>query len=121
MVARKAAHLSGFNTPDGYDKANRYKLGPFWRPAGRISDRFVWTDKGERSFRGLYRSDPAIDAWSRTLSEVEQFIANRTGFDGIYNATRPLHSAIRNWSLASADAMNRDLPETPTEKNVPKK
>jgi hypothetical protein len=56
-----------------------------------IDKEFLWTDTAEQSFRGLYLLDPEIDRLNDSLRDIVE----------------PLSRAIRAWSAASAEKLNR--------------
>lgn len=117
MVARDEKYLAGLESNEK-DKVE-------WRvPISRlvvrgkfiekkIDKEFLWTDKGEQSFRGLYRSDPQIDKLHNVLNDLEDFIVDRVGIDSfqVQSVARPVHDAVRKWSANSADVLNRPLPQ----------
>ena len=79
----------------------------------KIDKEFLWTDKGEQSFRGLYYSDPEIDKLHDTLRDLEDFFMNRVGISHtqMRRISEPIGGVIRAWSGISAEAMNRPLPK----------
>jgi hypothetical protein len=113
MIARKAEHLHGLNEPKDYDKTERWKLDPFWAPAGHTNKKFVWTDKGKKSLRGFYVYDPTIQEFSRWLSAREWDFTESTGL-AISPYTRGVYGLLGQWSRQRAEALNR---ETSNEKN----
>jgi hypothetical protein len=113
MVARDAKFLAHLKK----DASNRID----WHPPRlenlvggklvekKIDKEFLWTDKGEQSFRGLYRSDPAIDQLYDTLNDLS-YVGNKVGLAPkvTHAISEPIRDLIRAWSQASADALNRD-------------
>jgi hypothetical protein len=89
----------------------------------KIDKEFLWTDKGEQSFRGLYRSDPEIDKLYEALTDVQVFFTDRVGVSDrvIYQVVGPIYNFIREWSAASADQLNRDSPFSPKKTSDEKK
>ena len=122
MVAREEKHLVHLKPPPDYEKLARFVKEPYWSPAKRIDKKFIWTDKGEQSLRGLYRSDPDIDKLYNVLYDVRDFLEYRVGVSNMrtYQLMRPIQDTIRAWSKRSADALNRDLPEPKNAKDRPK-
>jgi hypothetical protein len=120
MVARDEKYLAHLKAPPDYDKIARFATEPYWAPVKRTDKKLIWTDKGENSFRGLYRSDPDIDKLYDVLHDIEEFFNDRVGisYSQSTSVTRPIHGLIRAWSAKSAEALNRDLPEK--SKNAPK-
>jgi hypothetical protein len=112
MVARHEKHLAHLKAPDG-DK--NHPDFPYWSPPKRTGKKFIWTDKGENSFRGVYYSDPEIDKIHDVLYDIADFLRDTAGFSSTKTdrTLEPLHSFIRSLSKRSADALNRELPESP--------
>jgi hypothetical protein len=125
MVARDAKYLAHLKKDD----SNRID----WHPPrhelikrGKLVERkfdkdFLWTDKGQQSFRGLYVSDPEIDKLQDVLYDTKAFLANRIGFAPrnmtYLRAMAFLQDAIRAWGAASADRLNSG---PPAKKDAPK-
>lgn len=109
LIARKEAHLSHLKTPDGFkeNKVNGENV-PFWNTPKNIAAKFVWTDKGPNSFRGVYRRDPTIDEISNRISAFEDQVADGAIKILQNRKTQPFYDALKRWSKSSADAMNRD-------------
>ncbi len=124
MVARDKKHLAHLKAPPGYAEALKAKMRPaesFWYAPPRTDKKFVWIDKGENSFRGVYRADPAILEAGNALRDFEQWIVAHVGFGGpIDRVARPVHSVLTAWSYARADAMNREPPAAPKDKKESK-
>jgi hypothetical protein len=116
MVARSGKHLAHLKK----DESNRVEWGePMLRHIGRgkfieakIDKQFLWTDKGEQSFRGLYNSDPDIDKLQDTLRDVEQFFNESVGIGprGTSQVSRSISEILRAWSRSSAEQKNRESP-----------
>jgi hypothetical protein len=115
LIARKPEYLRHLQTPAGYEEPGGQK---YWSSPDNIQAKYVWTDLGEKSYRGVYRSDPQIMELDRLVFDVENFLTAKLplGYMTVYNAARPLHEAIRAWSQASAEARNREPPESPKTK-----
>jgi hypothetical protein len=114
LIAREWDHLAHLKPPQDYDKQeNRFgEKVPFWDPPKITDKKFIWTDKGENSFRGIYRSDPKIDLLIERIHDFEFWALEKTNMFQLQRHTRPFYDSMRNWSKSSADAMNRD-PESP--------
>jgi hypothetical protein len=110
MVARDKEHLAHLTAP-----------GDYWSAPKRTDKKFIWTDKGGGTFRGLYYSDPAILRLSDMVRDIEVFLAERAGisYAQLRRGTDPIHRLIRACSALSTAVKNRDLPEN--SKNEPKK
>jgi hypothetical protein len=116
MVARDEKHLAHLKTPADYKLRNNVVGDSYWSAPKRTEQKFIWTDKGENSFRGVYYGDPDIAKLSEMLYKVERCIEGQVGWSS-YQYTRRVHDMIRAWSQASGEAMNRDLPDLPKKKN----
>jgi hypothetical protein len=128
VVARDQKYLAHLKAPEGYQQALQARgrvAEPFWSAPRRTEKKFVWTDKGENSFRGIYRSDPAVGEFGMALYDFERFITDYVGINYLMNrVSRPLHDAIRSWGIARAEILNRDPPQvkkTLEKENAPKK
>jgi hypothetical protein len=110
MVARDKKYLAHLKSPPGYDMAlqRRIILEPYWSPPKRADKKFVWTDKGENLFRGIYRADPAIGEFGRSLRDFEVFISERARFLQIHRYSQPIHDALHRWSISRAEFLNRE-------------
>lgn len=104
MIARKPAYLAHLKAPAG---AKEFR--PYWQTPDFVDDRLVWNDKGERSLRGVYRSDPEIDKLHNNIYELEDFLRARTGIqlNPSGDLTRFLHGVIGILSDRSARRKNR--------------
>lgn len=112
IVARDWNHLAHLKVPDGFDKANRDN-SPYWDPEPKTAKKFVWSDKGERSLRGLYRSDPQVDMTRDAVGRFAYWAGESVGVPNIriYRAMQPVNDMFRAWSKSSADEKNRDPDE----------
>ena len=125
MVARHEKHLAHLKN----DKESKVTWqAPTVSSIRRIKDmerkvdrEFLWSDKGEQSFRGLYYSDPKIDSLYDTLNDVSEFFRGTLGipFKHVDTVDRPLRGVIRAWSASSAERLNSAPP--PKEKTSEKK
>lgn len=117
MVARDAKHLAHLqndetNRIDWHEpKVAKNARGKFTEE--KVDKEFLWTDDGEQSFRGLYRSDPQIDSLHDPLYDMENYFGGSTS-----QYMRPVHDWIRSWSSQSAEKLNRPAPKK--EKDPPK-
>jgi hypothetical protein len=104
MVARDQTHL-------GHLKMRSTKELE-WSSSERTDKKFIWTDKGEQSFRGLYRSDPDIDKLNDVVNDLREFLEYQVGVSNMttWKIVRPMQDALRSWSKYSAEMMNRDPP-----------
>lgn len=122
MVARAEKHLDRLKN-DERNNAKDGELVDWLEPshhhfAGskqiwtKVNKEFLWTDKGEQSFRGLYLSDPEIDKLHDSVWKVQGFLNDSAGIPNLrtYQLGQPVHNFIRAWSKASADRMNRGSP-----------
>jgi hypothetical protein len=134
MVARDRKYLAHLKAPPGYKPAiqRRDRMDPYWSQPTRTDKRFVWTDKSENSFRGIYRADPTIGEFGNSLADFEAFISERVGFLPIHKYMNPVHDSIHKWAALRAEALNREPSESkkmsekkdgprPKEKDSPKK
>ena len=114
LIARDWDHLAHLKAPEGYDNhKNRHRDDPpFWDPPKVSAKKYLWTDEGENSFRGIYRSDPRIDLLAENISRLGDWAFGPTTAER-YQKTRSFYDLMRKWSKASADAMNRENPELP--------
>ena len=118
MVARDAKHLAHLKKDAGNDidwHAPRYEI----TIAGKhikedVGKKFLWTDKGEQSLRGLYMSDPSVEKFNDVLYDLEN-IVNKSGFQ-TFRYTQSLHNAVHSWARASADRLNQG-----SDKKMPEK
>jgi hypothetical protein len=117
MVARDKKYLAHLKSPPGYDQAlgdKRRLAVRFWSPPQHTNKKFAWTDKGENSFRGIYRSDPSIGEFGMWLNEAERFVFDNVGFlRGLNRHMQPVHNALQKWSVSNAAFLNREPRETP--------
>ena len=130
MIARSAKYLAHLKTPPGYEermKAQKFPINEkYWGPPRLMDKKFLWTDKSEQSFRGLYYSDPEIDKLYDVLNDTQDFFANKLGvsYETTTGVTESIRSGIRTWSKFSADRMNRDSPKSKSDlkpKDEPKR
>ena len=121
MVARDEKYLPQLKAPADAILGNPKE--PFWAPPERNDHRFIWTDKGQNSFRGVYISDPDIDTLQDVVYDFANFLQNSVGVSNqkAYRLIGPINETIRAWSKRSADMMNRDLPETNKKPMIEKK
>ena len=110
MVARKAADLAHLEEPPDL------KLRPgekFWTRDYKSEKKILWTDKGENSFRGVYRSDPSIDLFRDSIYRFVHWAGDRVGVPNryLYQTMQPVDNAMRAWSERSARELNRELPK----------
>ncbi len=106
MVARDKRYLAHLKAPAKIEPPQP-NAQPFWSPEGRIDKRFAWTDKGEKSFGGLYRSDPRIGEFDNMLGDLERRISDAIGWQNSYRYTERFHNALRSWAASNGQAMNR--------------
>ena len=118
LVARKEADLADLKAPPGFKPVGNEK---YWSRDLAFGKKILWTDRGENSFRGVYRSDPNIDLFNDSLSRWGGWIGDRVGIPNHwqYQAMRPVQEAIRAWSVRSAEALNRE-PAKSKDKDDPK-
>jgi hypothetical protein len=134
MVARDRKYLAHLKAPPGYDQAIRLRnrLDPYWSPPKHTGKKFVWTDKGENPFRGVYRADPTIGEFGNSLRDFEILVSERLGFVGIHKYMFPVYNWINKWAALRAETLNREPSESrkiienkgapkPKEENAPKK
>jgi hypothetical protein len=113
MVARDPKYLAHLKK----DETNKID----WHPArlrnivrGKLVEKqaekgFLWTDKGEQSFRGVYRSDPDIDKLYDTLNDTNDFLMTVGVSPTLTMDTADtIRGIIRVWSEASANALNQE-------------
>jgi hypothetical protein len=110
LIARDWDHLAHLKPPMDYEKQeNRFgENAPFWDPPKNTDKKYIWTDAGENTFRGIYRSDPKIDLLADRIREFEDWISDITNMPQLEQHTQPFYDAMHRWSKSSADAMNRD-------------
>ena len=119
MVARGASELAHLKAPPGYDAAARQAKAtgrPFWKEAAfwsvpKANGNHLWTDKGENSYRGLYRSDPEVGRLRNNVYTVQGFLMD-LGLS--YRMVRPVTEAM----IAQVEALDR---RKVREKNAPGK
>jgi hypothetical protein len=123
MVARDAKYLANLKN----DLNNKI----LWHPAKltkivdgklvekKIDREFLWTDKGEQSFRGLYRSDPNIDKLYDVVADITDFLHDKAVLSRltIEKIARPIRTGIGAWSKSSADRLNREPAKEAAPKN----
>jgi hypothetical protein len=108
MVAREKEHLAHLKTPEGYKEMVKHRgAKEYWQIAKDTDPRLVWTDKGEKSFRGVYHMDPDIARLSDYVHDIEDLLSRHVSGNA-FRYTRPIHSAILRWSESSAQAKNRE-------------
>ncbi len=109
MVARNHKYLAHLKPPpdDKPPGPPEMKAEPFWQQPKKFDKRFVWTDKGENSFAGLYRSDPVIGEFTNMLGELEAKIFNMINVRDYYRYTNPLHQRLHQFGKSRADEWNR--------------
>lgn len=110
MVARDKKHLAHLKPPPNYEQAlrNKGRIGErFWSAPALTDAKYVWTDKGENSFRGLYRASPEVAGLHDLFSQLEESLP----FGNTYSYTRPIHNAFDAWARRSAEIQNREPPK----------
>ena len=125
MVARDAKHLAHLKTDEKrnkvvWDAPRRTNIVRGKFSDNKIDREYLWTDKGEQSFRGLYRSDPEIDKLHNVLYDLEDVARSSLGVADTYRYSRWLHDGIRAWSALSAEGLNRGGPGSKDKKDAPK-
>lgn len=119
MVARDAKYLAHLkkddtNTIDWHPP--RHELVKKGKIVERKFDKdFLWTDKGEQSFRGLYRSDPNVDKLYDTVADLDSFLYEKMNFRST-KISEAFRGVIRAWSESSAELLNQDPKEKTPEK-----
>jgi hypothetical protein len=115
IVARKEAHLTHLNAPPGYAKKVKE---PYWIAPPLVDRFYVWTDKGAKSLRGVYRSDPDIDRLRNFIGDLRFEIGDGLGLNprDVYESTRWIDNLFSAWTLANAGRLNRGAPMAKSEK-----
>ena len=111
MVARKQEYLRHLKAPPGYEKEND---SPYWFRPPRTDKYFAWTDKGEKSFRGIYFGDPDIHLLHDAVRDLMWDIADYFGESSrvAYPLFRSIDQVFYSWSARSAELKNRGIPES---------
>ncbi len=116
MVARAEKHLAHLKNDERHHV--EWQEPVVWDVSrGRLAQtkfnkEFLWTDKGEQSFRGLYNSDPEIDKLHEVVGDVAEYFNDSLGisYQRTRQASRFARDVIHTWSKSSADQKNRDSP-----------
>jgi hypothetical protein len=115
VVARKQKHLRHLKAPDGYAKENPR---PYWFLPPRTDKYFAWTDKSEKSFRGVYLADPDIERFAQSIWEFEWSVIDIMGVAprDAYPYMDAIAQVFRTLSDRSARRMNAGIPESARKK-----
>ena len=114
MIAREAKYLAHLKSdPKSELEWRAPRLTSIVRDKVKhepIDRQFLWTDKGEQSFRGLYWSDPKVDKLLNVVYDLDSFMRVQVGVppEMASQIAIPLLRGIRAWSRASADILNRE-------------
>ena len=110
IVARKKEDFAHLREPDGYQRIMRQRRSDtrYWKLPDDGDAKYVWTDKGENSFRGLHRCDPEIEAIQEFVAHIRERLAKLVPGRRINVFFEPIHRFLREWSRVSAQAMNRE-------------
>ncbi len=114
MVARRAESLKTLSkhVPEDYEN-NLRKVGipfaPYWSKVADAKATRIWTDAGLNSFRGLYRSDPAVGDLRKRLYDLQEHLASQLKFARVevYAAFRAIDSIMREVDRAVVAFKNR--------------
>lgn len=113
MVARKQEQLAHLKVPEGYSEAIKGKFfgpAPYWHPTD-ADKKYVWTDKGPNSFKGLYRTDPIMSELDNVVTDVEDLIIDRVGQHALVTTiARPFHGAVQALARLRTLALNGEWP-----------
>ena len=115
MLARRRSDLAHLKTPEGYAEAvekakneGRYhwKEQEFWG-IPMAYGKHLWTDGGENSYRGLYRSDPGVAEVRKVVDNLQQLLMGFLPYNTVHPVVQPLYTAVNALDRIVVEGKNR--------------